>query len=86
MPVELTAEQVRERCDPNLFECDSTAELKPTDSIIGQERALSALKFGLHIQKPGFNIYVSGPAGTGKATVIKSFLETLASQKETPPN
>ena len=86
MPVELTAEQVRERCDPNLFECDSTAELKPTDSIIGQERALSALKFGLHIQKPGFNIYVSGPAGTGKATVIKSFLETLASQKETPPD
>ncbi len=86
MPVELTAEQVTERCDPNLFECDSTAELKPTDSIIGQERALSALKFGLHIQKPGFNIYVSGPAGTGKATVIKSFLETLASEKETPPD
>jgi lon-related putative ATP-dependent protease len=86
MPVELTAEQVRERCNPNLFECDSTAELKPTDNIIGQERALSALKFGLNIQKPGFNIYVSGPGGTGKTTVIKSFLETLASQKETPPD
>jgi lon-related putative ATP-dependent protease len=86
MPAELTAEQVRDRCDPNLFECDSTAELEPTDSIIGQERALSALKFGLNIHKPGFNIYVSGPAGTGKTTVIKSFLETLASQKETPPD
>ncbi len=86
MPVELTAEQVKEKCNSNLFECDSTAELKPTDSIIGQERALSALKFGLNIQKPGFNIYVSGPAGTGKTTVIKSFLESLASQKETPPD
>ncbi|UCB42910.1 MAG: AAA family ATPase [Dehalococcoidales bacterium] len=86
MPVELTAEQVRERCDPNLFECDSTAELTPADSIIGQERALSALKFGLNIQKPGFNIYVAGPAGTGKATVIKSFLEALAAEKETPPD
>ncbi|HEY32361.1 MAG TPA: AAA family ATPase [Dehalococcoidia bacterium] len=86
MPVELTAEQVRERCDPNLFECDSTAELTPADSIIGQERALSALKFGLHIQKPGFNIYVAGPAGTGKATVIKSFLEALAADKEIPPD
>jgi len=86
MPVELTAEQVKERCDPNLFECDSTAELTPADSIIGQERALSALKFGLNIQKPGFNIYVAGPAGTGKATVIKSFLEALATEKETPPD
>jgi lon-related putative ATP-dependent protease len=86
MPVELTAEQVRERCDPNLFECESTADLKPADSIIGQERALSALKFGLNIHKPGFNIYVAGPAGTGKATVIKSFLEALAAEKETPPD
>ena len=84
MPKELTAEQVRQRCDPALFNCESTEELEPTEGIIGQDRALSALKFGLNILKPGFNIYVSGPAGTGRATVIKSFLEALAANKETP--
>ena len=84
IPEELTAEQVRAKCDPALFECDSTAELKPIDTIIGQDRALSALKFGLSIQRAGFNIYVAGPAGTGKMTVIRSFLETLASQKSAP--
>ena len=84
MPKELTAEQVRQRCDPTLFHCNSTEELKPMESIIGQDRALSALKFGLNILKPGFNIYVSGLAGTGRTTAIKSFLEALAVKKDTP--
>ena len=84
MPNELTAEQVRLRCDPALFGCNSTDDLEPVQGIIGQDRALSALKFGLNILKPGFNIYVSGPAGTGRTTAIKLFLETLASQKGTP--
>ena len=81
---ELTAEQVRMQCAPTLFECNSTEDLKPSDGIIGQDRALSALKFGLNIAKPGFNIYVSGLAGTGRTTAIKSFMEALAAKKETP--
>ncbi|MFH1169694.1 MAG: ATP-binding protein [Chloroflexota bacterium] len=84
MVKELTAEQVRRRCDPALFHCDSTEELVPAEGIIGQDRALSALKFGLNILKPGFNIYVSGVAGTGRTRAIKSFLEALAARKETP--
>ena len=84
MSAELTAEQVRKKCDPSVFDCDSTAELEAKEGIIGQDRALSALRFGLNILKPGFNIYVSGPTGTGKTTAIKPFLEMLADQKETP--
>jgi lon-related putative ATP-dependent protease len=84
MPKELTTEQVRQRCDPALFGCNSTEELEPIQGIIGQDRALSALKFGLNILKPGFNIYVAGSAGTGRTTAIKSFLETLAAKKESP--
>jgi lon-related putative ATP-dependent protease len=84
MSNELTAEQVRQRCDPALFQCDSTEDLKPLDGILGQDRALSALRFGLNIMKPGFNIYVSGLAGTGRTTAIKSFLEALAAKKAAP--
>jgi len=86
MASELSAEQVRKRCDPSVLNCDSTEELEPLERIIGQDRALSALKFGLNIPKPGFNIYVSGLAGTGRTTAIKSFLEALAATKETPPD
>ena len=84
MANELSAEQVRKRNDPSVFNCNSTEELEPIEGIIGQDRALSALKFGLNIPKLGFNIFVSGPAGTGRTTAIKSFLETLAAKKETP--
>ena len=84
MVKELTAEQVRLQCTPTVFKCDSTEELRPKDGIIGQARALSALKFGLNIAKPGFNVYVSGLAGTGRTTAIKSFMEALAARKETP--
>lgn len=55
------------------------------DSIIGQDRALSALRFGLNIMKPGFNIYVSGLAGTVRTTAIKSFLEAMVAKKQTHP-
>ncbi len=85
MVKELTASQVRIKCDPALFNCESTRNLEPHEGIIGQDRALQALKFGLHIQEPGFNIFVSGQAGTGKTTVIKAFLDDLAAKKGTPP-
>jgi len=84
MVKELTAEQARLTYQPAAFECNSTADLQPYDGIIGQDRALSALKFGLNIRKPGFNIFVSGFAGTGKTTVIKAFLDAVALQKATP--
>jgi lon-related putative ATP-dependent protease len=81
---ELPAEKIRKRCDPAAFDCNSTEDLVPIETIIGQERALSALRFGLNIAKPGFNIFVSGPAGTGRTTAIKSFLDALAAKKEPP--
>jgi lon-related putative ATP-dependent protease len=83
---ELSAEQVRKRCGPSVFGCNSTGELEPMEGIIGQDRALSALRFGLNVAEAGFNIFVSGPAGTGRTTAIKSFLEALANEKGTPPD
>ena len=73
MPRELTAEEVRWKCDPSLLNYDSTVELEPSMAILGQDRAISALKFGLTIRKPGFNIYVSGPTGTGnpRSEIVK---------------
>lgn len=86
MPTELTAKQVRPETDPKLFACESSGELAPYEGIIGQDRALSALKFGLSIVKPGFNVYAAGLAGTGRTTAIKAFLDTLAAKKPVPPD
>jgi len=75
---ELEPEDLRWRCDPKIFEFDSTGELMPIEGIIGQERALRALKLGIDLHSPGYNIYIAGLSGTGKATTIKQMLETLS--------
>ncbi|HUT28050.1 MAG TPA: ATP-binding protein [Methanomassiliicoccales archaeon] len=67
--------------DPKKVDCTSTETLRPTDEIIGQERAQKALHFGLEILEKGFNIYVSGSPGTGRKTAVNNFLYELASTK-----
>jgi lon-related putative ATP-dependent protease len=64
--------------------CETTEELTPLEGIIGQERAVRALLFGLEIKEQGFNIYVAGVSGTGRTTVVKDFLEELAKAKPVP--
>lgn len=56
------------------------------EGIIGQDRALRAIKFGLGIEVKGFNIYASGLPGTGKTTAVRSYLEEVAKTKPTPPD
>jgi lon-related putative ATP-dependent protease len=73
--------QYRNVFDPKALDCASTAELSPTDEIIGQKRALEALDFGLNIPKRGFNVYASGIYGTGRKKAVKKFLDELAKNK-----
>lgn len=58
---------------------------KNTNTFIGQKRALEALHFGIHIHKPGYNLYAMGPDGIGKFALISTTLESFAS-KIPPPS
>jgi predicted ATP-dependent protease len=75
---------VRRTCDPASLGFESTETLQAPIAIIGQNRALKALQFGLQIQNSGFNIYAAGLPGTGKMTAITAFLGRVARDKETP--
>ena len=81
---ELAPENLRWTCDPSVFSFQTTAELPPLKGIIEQERPTRAIRFGLDITSPGYNIYVSGLTGTGKTTVIKTFLEEIAAKMPSP--
>ncbi len=81
---ELAPEDLRKECDPNLMKCDTTEELSPLEEIIGQERAIRALRFGIDIKERGFNIYAAGVSGTGRTTTVKNFLEEVAKTKPVP--
>lgn len=81
---QLSAGDLRRICDPDQFEFKSTAELDDLEDIIGQERAIRAVSFGIDIESPGYHMYALGPSGTGKTTTIKKFLERKAKQQPTP--
>jgi lon-related putative ATP-dependent protease len=66
--------------------CESTKDLVPLSEIIGQERAVRALKFGLGIKNNGFNVYVAGNPGTGRKTAVKNFVEAQAKTQPVPPD
>ncbi len=84
MPEELSSEKLRKVCDVSSIPCKTTEDMQPLEGIIGQERAVNALKFGLNIKKEGFNVYVAGKSGTGRETAIKGFLEDLAKEVPVP--
>jgi lon-related putative ATP-dependent protease len=82
---EVPINELRPSCDLSAFNFQTTAEIEPHVGLIGQDRALDALKFGLSIEGKGFNICVSGEPGTGRRTATLEYLESLAKTK-TPPD
>ncbi len=71
-------------CDERLFDFRTTDELPMLDGIIGQDRALHSIEFGLNLSSTGFNIYVLGESGTGKTSAIRSFIAKKAEQESVP--
>jgi ATP-dependent Lon protease len=76
-PNELKPEDLKWTCDPDVFEFESTTSLKPIEGIVGQERALKALRLGVDLKSQGYNIFVTGLSGTGKFTAIQQMLESI---------
>jgi lon-related putative ATP-dependent protease len=81
---ELTPDELTFICDPNQFEFETTDDLPDLGQIIGQDRAVRAIEFGVEIPSYGFNIYAMGPAGTGKTTTVRRFLDRKVHQEVVP--
>jgi lon-related putative ATP-dependent protease len=81
---ELPPSKLRWRCSPGMFDFKSTDDIKPCQDIIGQDRALSAIKMGLKLEHRGFNIFITGLVGTGRTTTIKHLLERLEKKGPIP--
>lgn len=80
----LTKEELYRRCDPDQFNFDTTAELAEIGEMVGQERAVEAVLFGIGIRREGFNLFALGPSGTGKHTLVRGFIADQAAREATP--
>ena len=61
---------------------NNTSEIEPLKDFLGQDRAMTAMEFGLKIDNPSYKVYVVGEPGAGKTTYTMKVLETYANNKE----
>ena len=70
----IPVEQLRQTCPPELFDFKTTEDIAPLIGIIGQERAMGAVEFGLNVKSKGYNIYTAGEPGTGRESYLRSII------------
>lgn len=78
----LKPEELKWECPPDALDFDTTDDIKPSWEIVGQERAIRALRLGLEIPSIGYNMFVTGVSGTGRETTIKRILESMDTTTE----
>jgi lon-related putative ATP-dependent protease len=81
---ELKTDELRWRLDPSTLPFDTTDDIDPLEEIIGQNRGVEAFRFGMDINKPGYNVLVTGQPRSGRLDVVTKLLQQIA-QKNKPP-
>src|ERR1700716_2130140 len=74
---ELPPGKLRWRCEASRLPFETTAQAELREGFIGQERALRALKMGVELSAPGYNVFVCGLAGTSRGGTIARMIEEL---------
>ncbi|MEW6669124.1 MAG: ATP-binding protein [Thermodesulfobacteriota bacterium] len=75
---EVSVERLRWRLDPATLPFETTGDLEPLEHIIGQERGVEAFRFGMGMAKPGYNVFVTGDAGTGRLSTVRRLLQEMS--------
>jgi len=83
---EVPVEKLRWRLDPATLSFNSTEDLKPLKEIIGQKRGVEAFKFGMGIDKKGYNVLVTGASGSGRLSTVRKLLEALSRKNGKVPD
>jgi lon-related putative ATP-dependent protease len=80
----LKPEQLYQHCNQDEFPFNTTEELEDLIEIIGQTRAVSAVKFGISIKQEGYHLFALGSSAIAKYSVIRHFLQAKASKEVAP--
>jgi len=77
-------EKLRWRLDPATLSFETTDDLQPLKDIVGQKRGVEAFRFGINIDKPGYNVFVTGAPGSGRMATVKKLLVEMSKQDCVP--
>ncbi|MFH2005873.1 MAG: ATP-binding protein [bacterium] len=82
----LKASSLNKRLPTSWLPWNTTRDLKPSLTAVGQERALRAIEIGLQMSARGFNIFVVGEPGSGKTSILRRLLGERAAAEAVPPD
>ena len=83
----LPAQELRAHFEDDLLSLETTASLEGEQyRVVGQDRAIDAIKFGMGMKTSGYNIFVAGPAKAGLTYTARTYIEEQAAKEETPPD
>ncbi|MBV1786884.1 AAA family ATPase [Marinobacterium sp. D7] len=80
----LASTQLYHHCDLSGFGFESTDDLTPDLSALGQQRAMDAIQFAIGMHHPGYNLFVSGSTGVGRRELVSRTIKARAAQGESP--
>ncbi|HHX87429.1 MAG TPA: AAA family ATPase [Firmicutes bacterium] len=80
----LSPNELKYHCRIKQPQFTTTEEVPPLEGLLGQERAVRAMEFGLRVKRPGYNIFMTGLTGTGKTSYARSMVQKIAVEEPTP--
>lgn len=80
----LKPNELKKTISVNELKIKDTGKLEPLEDIIGQDRAIRAIQLALEMDFSGYNIFVTGRAGTGRTTIVQDLLHKFARTKAAP--
>jgi lon-related putative ATP-dependent protease len=82
----LAPEELAPQFDLERLGFASTAEVVAEPGALGEERALSALRLGIRLRTPGYNVFAAGLEGHGREEQVRALLGREAAGFPTPPD
>ena len=83
-PEPLHANALYRSTDLSALDFRTTKDLADVDTLVGQDRALDAVRFAARMRSRGYNVFVIGPKGSGKHTAVRSYLTERAATFPSP--
>ena len=82
----VSVDKLRNECSicGDLNFCQTSKDVSVLEGVIGQDRAVKSMEFGLAMEANGYNIFVLGPQGTGKTTYSQTVVSKAASKRDVP--
>ncbi len=82
MPIApLPAEHLRWRVPDGILTFRTTEDVPPSEAFVGQENALAALRRGVELLSPGFNVFVSGLPSTGRLGAVERIVRGFSPRR-----